>query len=124
MDKVMHFEIPVDDKNRAKDFYESVFSWKTKEMSEMHYVFLTTGPTDKKGMATENGFINGGMMRRMGQLKSVMITIKVDSIEKTVKKVKEGGGKVVKEKMKVGDMGFVAYLKDTEGNVISVWEDK
>ena len=29
----------------------------------------------------------------------------------------------MREKREVGDMGFVAYFKDTEGNVVGFWEN-
>jgi len=32
MDKVVHFEIPADDVDRAKDFYGSVFGWQLQTM--------------------------------------------------------------------------------------------
>ena len=32
------------------------------------------------------------------------------------------GGKMVREKMQVGDMGYASYFKDTEGNIIGLWQ--
>lgn len=37
MDKVMHFEIPVDDMKRAQNFYKSIFGWHVESMPEMNY---------------------------------------------------------------------------------------
>jgi catechol 2,3-dioxygenase-like lactoylglutathione lyase family enzyme len=31
MDKVVHFEIPVDDRERAREFYRSAFDWQLDE---------------------------------------------------------------------------------------------
>lgn len=37
MDKVVHFEVPYDDLERAKKFYIDVFGWKIQSMPEMNY---------------------------------------------------------------------------------------
>jgi len=44
------------------------------------------------------------------------------SIEKTIKRIISNGGKVFKVKSSVGDMGFYAQVKDTEGNIIGIFE--
>jgi predicted enzyme related to lactoylglutathione lyase len=36
--------------------------------------------------------------------------------------IEKSGGKVIRAKMPVGEMGFAAYFKDTEGNVIGLWQ--
>jgi|SRR3972149_3134593 len=123
MDKVVHFEIPADDVKRAEKFYSSVFGWQTQSMPEMNYTIVRTVEVDKKQMPKEPGAINGGMTKRQGPLKSVVITISVDSIEASAKKISKAGGKMVGEKLKVGDMGFAAYFQDSEGNVIGLWQN-
>lgn len=64
MGKVQHFEIPTGNLDRAKDFYSRIFGWEIVDASigKMKYFIIHTGPTDKKGMAKEKGFINGGLM--------------------------------------------------------------
>jgi uncharacterized protein len=39
-----------------------------------------------------------------------------------VKKIEAEGGKVIVPKGEVPDMGYYAYFKDTEGNVMGLWE--
>jgi uncharacterized protein len=124
MDKVIHFEIPADDIKRAEDFYQEVFGWKINDMPEMNYVIVHTGPTDELGMLKEQGFINGGMMKRKGEFKNPVITINVDDIDKTTVKILAKGGKVIKDKMDVGEMGYTAYFIDCEGNMVGLWENK
>jgi len=41
----------------------------------------------------------------------------------SMKKVKKMGGEIVREKFQVGDMGYAAYFKDTEGNIIGLWQE-
>ena len=52
----------------------------------------------------EAGAINGGM-------------------DDALAKVKENDGQVVREKLPVGDMGFAAYFRNSEGNVIGLWQN-
>jgi predicted enzyme related to lactoylglutathione lyase len=124
MDKVVHFEIPADDLARAKKFYSSVFGWKTEDVPGMEYAMARTVAVDEKTrMPKESGAINGGMMKRIAAVKAPVVTINVDDIDKAMEKVVKAGGKVVTEKQKVMDMGWNAYVKDSEGNVIGVWQN-
>lgn len=129
MNKVQHFEIPADDMGRARKFYESVFGWTTAEWpmpgGGPPYVGLHTGPVDEKNMWKEPGFINGGMFQRDPNvpLKGPTVAMTVDDIHQTLETVKSHGGSVETEVMKIGDMGLYAYVKDTEGNIVGVWQD-
>ena len=123
MDKVVHFEIPADDLSRAKKFYNTVFGWKASDVPEMEYVMLGTTESDENGMPRQPGAINGGMMKRQESLKHPVVTIDVESIDDALSKVKKNGGQVVREKLPIGDMGFTAYIRDSEGNVIGLWQN-
>jgi predicted enzyme related to lactoylglutathione lyase len=120
---VVHFEIPAENVSRAKMFYKQVFGWKTNEYPDMEYTVFHTGPTDEEGMIKESGFINGGMMKRTSDIKNPIITINVDNIDTAVKKIKREGGEIIRGKTEVGEMGFTAYFKDPEGNVLSLWQN-
>ena len=124
MDSVVHFEIPADNPKRAQKFYSTVFDWKINNMPDMGYALLGTTEVDKNQMPTKPGAINGGMLKRQAPVKSVVITINVASIDDAAKKIVKQGGKVVRKKAKVGDMGYAAYFKDTEGNVIGSGKTK
>ncbi|HIH45315.1 MAG TPA: VOC family protein [Candidatus Methanoperedenaceae archaeon] len=124
MDKVVHFEIPAENMDRAREFYSSVFGWKMDSVPGMEYVFIITTPVDENNMPKEPGSINGGMMKRQEPVTSPVITINVSSIDNALKNVKKKGGDVVMGKMEVGDMGYTAYFRDTEGNVIGLWQAK
>ena len=63
-DKVVHFEIPADDLDRARAFYGEAFGWTINSIPELDYSSVETTPTDETNMPTEPGAINGGMMRR------------------------------------------------------------
>ncbi len=120
--RVVHFEIPYDDGDRARRFYSETFGWQLQEMPEMGYTMVMSGPSGDRG-PTESGFINGGMMAREGgPAQGPVIVIDVDSIDATLEKIGGQGGSTVSARMPVGDMGFAAYAKDSEGNVIGLWE--
>ncbi len=123
MDKVVHFEIPVDDIKRAGKFYSVVFGWGIMSVPGMDYTLVTTTETGEDRMPKQAGAINGGMMKRSGPIKSPVITVSVKNVDDAVKKIKNNGGKIIMDKFKVGDIGFSAYVEDTEGNLIGVWED-
>ena len=119
--RVVHFEIPHDDGDRARGFYEKAFGWQIQHLPEMDYSMVMTGPSGDQG-PSEPGFINGGLMQRQDEYKAPNIVIDVDNIEDALKAVEAAGGSTVAERMAVGDMGFAAYFKDTEGNVMGLWE--
>ena len=43
--RVVHFEVPFDDADRARGFYREVFDWQIQSMPEMGYNLVSTGPT-------------------------------------------------------------------------------
>ena len=123
MDKVVHFEIPADDMARAKKFYADVFAWQLTDVPDIGYTMVTTVATDEKQMPKESGAINGGMQKRDPTMPGPVLVINVANLDEALKKITAAGGKVVMPKMKVMDMGLYARVKDTEGNVIGVWQD-
>ena len=123
MNKVVHFEIPADDMERAKKFYSDIFGWEIQDIPAMQYTTLTTVPVDENRMPKEAGAINGGMAKRMQKGESPVLVISVSSVDEYIAKVEKGGGKITMQKMQVGSMGFYAKISDTEGNVLGIWQD-
>jgi uncharacterized protein len=126
MDKVVHFEIPVDDRERAKEFYSSVFEWGVMDQDMgggMVYTTAMTTDTDETTRAPkEPGAINGGLMDRTKDTPAPVITIGVDSIDDSLKKVEASGGSTITPRTPIPNMGAFAYFKDSEGNVVGLWE--
>ena len=121
-DRVVHFEIPYDDADRARAFYSETFGWQVMAMEGMDYTIVMTGPTDQESGPTEPGFINGGMFQRTEGLTAPNVVLDVQNIEAALKAVNANGGSTVEERQAVGDMGFSAYFKDSEGNLVGLWE--
>ena len=127
MDRVMHFEIPADKMDRALKFYSKTFGWKMAPVKSMEdqYVIAQTAEVDKKtGAPITPGAINGGIGIRDKRMSCPDVVIGVKDIDAKLKKIKAAGGKAVTKKMPVMDMGFTAYFKDTEGNIVGLWQDK
>jgi predicted enzyme related to lactoylglutathione lyase len=126
MNKVVHFEIPFDNEERAKKFYQDAFGWQILSVPEMNYIMATTVETDQQTMLPKTpGAINGGLMKRdSASGKSPVLVIDVQNLDEHLTKIKNSGGKVVMPKTEVGDMGLYARVADTEGNIIGVWQNK
>ncbi|WP_152189920.1 VOC family protein [Georgenia satyanarayanai] len=120
--RVVHFEIPFEDKDRAKRFYSDVFHWQVEEMPELDYVGVQTGPTGEDGMATEPGYIGGGMTTRGGSNTATVVVLDSKDIDADLARVESHGGEVVQPRTPIGTMGFAAYFKDCEGNVVGLWQ--
>jgi predicted enzyme related to lactoylglutathione lyase len=127
---IVHFEIPANDIERAKKFYNDLFGWKIEKWpgtdgsqltsaatgQPMEYWLITT--TDDKG----NKALGGGMMKRQMPEHKVTIYIGVKSIDEYKSKVEKLGGKVLAPKHTVPGMGYFALCLDTENNPFAIWE--
>ena len=121
MPRVVHFEIHADVPERASDFYGKVFDWKIEKWTgPADYWLITTGPDQQPG-------INGGLMKREAPTKGISIiayvcTIDVDSVDRFLERIKANGGSVVAPKMAIPGVGWLAYCKDTEGNMFGIMQ--
>jgi uncharacterized protein len=121
MPTIVHFEIPADDVERSRKFYNDLFGWKIEKWSgsagiDMEYWTITT--TDDKG----DKAVGGGMMKRQGPQQPIINYIDVKSVDEYSSKVKQLGGKVHVPKMAVPGMGYLAVCIDTENNAFGIWE--
>jgi hypothetical protein len=117
MATICHFEIPVDDVERAKKFYSELFGWKIEKWSgPMEYWMIST--TDEKG---EKG-IDGGIMKRQNPQQPITCYFDVPSIKDYSDKVESLGGKIVVPKTAVPNVGYFAVCSDTENNTFAIWE--
>jgi len=117
MVRVVHFELGVDDPARAGAFYQQVFGWNvTKWDGPFAYWMVKTGEAPASG-------IDGGIVPRSDLVKTTVITLDVTDIDLTLAQVVAHGGKTLAPKMPIGDMGYIAYFQDTEGNVVGLWQN-
>ena len=126
MDKVVHFEIPFDNSEKAVKFYQDIFGWKINKAGEMPYWLVNTVETDENMMPKTAGAINGAMLQR--DVKNdpsgtrLVLVIEVSNVEEYCANIERAGGKVVLPAHKVGNMRIYARFEDTEGNVFGLWQ--
>ncbi|SDO34708.1 hypothetical protein SAMN05421677_104182 [Halobacillus aidingensis] len=123
MGRVVHFEVHVDDMERAKSFYSEVFDWQFEDWSEyagMPYFGVVTGGEDEPG-------INGALMQRKSAppelnqaLNGYACTMGVEDYDTVEGKILEHGGKVALPKYTLPGMAWQGYYLDTEGNIFGV----
>jgi len=123
MGGVVHFEIPADDQKRARKFYQEALGWRIEAVPGMDYSMVITTDMDDDGQPAAAGAINGGMMARDGRITAPVITVDVPDINATLKSVEQLGGSVVMPKNEIPGMGYTAYFKDPEGNVMGLWQN-
>ena len=118
---IIHFEIPADDVEKLKGFYEQLFGWKFtySEMPGMPYWMIQTVPTDEQGMLQEQG-VNGGMYKRENALQIPTNWIQVDDIDAHTKKLEVLGGRMLVPKMEIPGVGWTAVGLDIEGNQVAM----
>ena len=114
MPRVVHFELPADDPQRAVGFYEKVFGWTiTKWEGPFDYWLVTTGSDDELG-------INGAITPRMVPEQVTTDTIGVESVDNSLKRLWKREVPSRSQKKAVLGIGYVAYCTDTEGNLFGV----
>jgi predicted enzyme related to lactoylglutathione lyase len=113
------FEIPATDINRAKSFYENVFDIEMggTEMMGMKMAFFPGEPNNGKA----SGSIVEGPMHKPSQEGSVVYLNANPDMDGVIEKIEGAGGQVVMPKTPIGgDMGYMAFFLDTEGNKIGL----
>ena len=124
MPTIVHFEIPSDDIERSKKFYNDLFGWKFEKWSGsdampegMEYWLIST--VDDKG----DNALNGGMMKRQSpQQQGITNYFDVKSVQEYSAKVEQLGGRVIFPKHPVPGMGYIAICTDTENNSFGIFE--
>src|SRR5882724_7180449 len=118
MQRVTHSESHTGHPEAVPPLYQDVFCCKFKkfEGSPIEYWLVTTGDDKDPG-------INGGLARpREGQSPGTLNTIGVPSLDQSIKKIEQRGGKICVPKMAIPGVGWLAYAEDPAGNVFRIIE--
>nr|WP_121272832.1 VOC family protein [Pedobacter schmidteae] len=114
---VVYFEIPVNDLDRAMNFYQLVFGFEFEqdiiEDNEMAFFSLDGGDNGMSGALAKGEIYkptNNG----------VLIYFFTENIDETLKRAISNGGKTLFPKTFNEGWGFVAEFEDTEGNRIAL----
>ena len=120
MARPVHFEIHADDPQRAIAFYTGVFGWTVNQWADQQYWLVSTGPTEEPG-------IDGAILPRMGERPAIgapvvgmVNTVQVDDLDASLAMAIELGGALALDKMIIPGVGTVAYLLDSEANVVGI----
>jgi predicted enzyme related to lactoylglutathione lyase len=107
--------ITADDVERARAFYEQVFGW----------TFEDWGPPDF--YIIHGAGFPGALQKRHEPIvgthpRSFEISVAVDDVDATAKKVKAAGGAIVMAKTKLDGVGTLVHFTDTEGNRVGAMQ--
>jgi uncharacterized protein len=124
MSRVIHFEIHAANPTRAAKFYSDLFGWNIQKFDgPVEYWLIVTGPDDSRG-------INGGLVLRHGPTPAVdqpanayVCTVDVSNLDESLAKSLTLGGTVALSKMPIPGIGWLAYVKDTEGNTFGMMQN-
>jgi predicted enzyme related to lactoylglutathione lyase len=118
MNRVIYFEMPVENFDRAIKFYETVFNWKvTKEdRPSGPYYGVKTGDSSKLG-------INGSFFKKEAGWTQVSNVISVQDIDAVIQNIQKLGGEIVFPKTVINGVGYLAYFKDPEGNTFGMMQN-
>ena len=116
MPRPIHFDLTVDNPERAMKFYKDIFGWKfDKWNGPMEYWMVTTGDEKEPG-------INGGLAKKGESGMPNMNTIGVSSVDQYSKMIEDNGGKVLMPKTPIPGIGWFVTCQDTEGNTFGIIE--
>ena len=119
MSRPVHFEIHASDPEMLVNFYVKVFGWKIEHVAQFDYWLIDTG-------SGEPG-INGGLMKRRGAapgpdapVNAFVCSIGIDSVDTFVDRAVNAGATVALPKMAIPGVGYQAYVKDPDGNILGL----
>lgn len=123
MPRPVHFEIQAEDPERALDFYQRVFGWTFQRWGDQPYWVVMTGEDGTPG-------INGGLLPRQGPapedgapVNAFPLTVDVPDLDGFLATAQEAGATVAVPKAPVPGVGWLAYVKDTEGNILGLMQE-
>jgi predicted enzyme related to lactoylglutathione lyase len=120
MPRVAHFEIHASEPKELVAFYTELFGWKMQHLAHIDYWLIDTTHGDEPG-------INGGLLKRQGPkpadgqaVNAHMCTVNVPSLDAYFARAQKLGGSVALPKMAIPGVGWVAYVKDPDGNIFGL----
>ena len=110
------FEIPASDYERAKKFYESILATELIPSEDMKGFQM--------GMFPAQDGIGGGVIQGKGYVPSAEGSIVYlnagDDLNVVLDRVEAAGGQVILPKTSIGENGYFAFFKDSEGNKVGL----
>jgi predicted enzyme related to lactoylglutathione lyase len=111
------FEIYVQDINRAKTFYETVFQIKLEQLNNPE-VELWAFPMEMGKWGAGGALVKMGGVSSGGNSTIIYFSCEDCAVEQS--RIVAAGGKIHREKWSIGEYGFIALAVDCEGNMIGL----
>ena len=119
MNPVSWFEVPVEDMQRAKSFYEKVFDLDV-QVQDFGGVMMGFFPSDENGMGASGSLLKNPSYVPAGS-EGVLIYFNCGDLGLELGRVEAAGGNVLKEKTQISpEVGYMGLFMDTEGNRIAL----
>ena len=112
------FEIPVNDMDRAKKFYEEVFSIEITINEFAPDLTMGWFPFDHTAAGTTGSLVKNENYKPSHE--GTLVYFSVKEIEDTQANIEKAGGKVINPKYPIGEHGFCAVFEDSEGNRVAL----
>ena len=111
--KVIHFEIPIDEGDRAVAFYGRAFGWQMNREGPLDY--WTTAGGEGEG-------IDGALAKRDPQAPGLTFYISVDDIDESLAAIAAAGGRPLTDRLPIPTVGWTAFFIDSEGNRLGLFQ--
>ena len=116
---VSFFAINADDVPRARQFYTTVFNWKFEPWGPPGFYLIATGG-EAEGVTHSGGLQERRELVAGQKMIGFECTVSVENIDQAIRAVEANGGRLVAPKFHIPTVGTVAYIADTEGNVVGI----
>ena len=110
------FEIPTQDLDRAVQFYETVLGvhLKREVFGGVPHAMFPAGQSDAGGALIQDG-------HRKPSSEGTLIYLDAGGkLDACVDRIRGAGGTLLMPKTDIGDPGFIAVFRDTEGNSVAL----
>ncbi|HWB55521.1 MAG TPA: VOC family protein [Gaiellaceae bacterium] len=108
--RLVHFEIPAEDIDRAQSFYEQLFGWSFQAATSFPYRMTQAG-----------GEPAGAIYRNEGRKPGVIVYFDVEDVDAHVARVRELGGRA-DDKVPIPGIGWMAKCFDPDGNEVRAFQ--
>lgn len=116
-----YFEIPVDDLDRAIEFYSTVFECEFVK-DNIHGNEMAFFPFDDKNQGITGALAKGEIYKP--SISGTLMYLSTSNLEIAIRKIKDIGGEILFPKTEVTGYGWVAEFKDCEGNRVALFQKK
>ena len=123
MGRLIHFEVHAEDPERAARFYARVAGWEARKWEgPVDYWLLTTGPDEQPGINGAIALRRGAAPKEGEAVNAFVCTADVEDLDRALEEATAAGGELALERMPVPGVGWLAYVKDTEGNLLGLMQ--